>query len=287
MNTQKLKYLLRSAANFGQKKECPYCFNTSFQKSDVKYLFTSLLKCDNCGLLHRHPKDKIEWSEKFYQSEYAIDVHMMTNMPTDEEIQKLKDSCFPNLRDFYPYLQPLIGDKAKVIDYGCSWGYNVFKLIQSGYNAEGYELSKPRAAFGKQKLEVKIHNDEKELSKEVDLVLSSHVIEHLPDIQHFINLSRTCLKQDGVFMAFCPNGNQEYRKREPDIWHVNWGSLHPNFLDIEFAKFAFKDNPYLILTDDWDFNFELIKNWDDKSQVVGSKLDGKELLIIAKPNQSI
>ena len=85
-------------------------------------------------------------------------------------------------------------------------------------------------------------------------------------------------------MAFCPNGSVEYRKREPGIFHVNWGFLHPNYLDIEFAVKTFAKNPYLILTGDWNYDVSMLSSWDGKSQVVGDVHDGKELLIIAKPN---
>lgn len=46
----------------------------------------------------------------------------------------------------------------------------------------------------------------------------------------------------------------------------------------------FRKNPYLILSGDWIFNSLEIQNWDGISQQTGLKKDGKELLIIAKPN---
>lgn len=287
MGNQKINYLLRSFANMGQKKECPFCHQSNLQKIDTKFFVTQLLKCDNCGLSHRHPKDDEKWLRKFYQSEYSIDVHMMTDIPNDEELAQLKKDRFPLLRSFDPYISAMLPDGAKIIDFGCSWGYNVFKLNASGYNAEGYELSKPRGSFGMDKLGVKIHDKLDHMPKDRDLVMSSHVIEHLSNIPEFIDFAKSHLKEDGIFMAFCPNGNDAYRQREPDIWHVNWGFLHPNFLDVDFGKKAFKNNPYIILTDDWDFNCKLIARWDGKSQVVGEKQDGKELLIIAKPNIQI
>ena len=76
----------------------------------------------------------------------------------------------------------------------------------------------------------------------------------------------------------------EYRKREPNTWHGSWGDLHVNLIDLSFAKYNFKNNPYLILSGDWDFNIKEIENWDGISQKVGNIKDGKELLIITKPN---
>lgn len=284
---QRLRYLMRLILNSGQKKECPYCHSTDLSELDRKYYFSILLKCNRCGLNHRHPKDNDKFLREFYQKEYSIETHLMTKFPSNKEIEDLKQNNFPLLRSYDKYLNTLFNEPINMIDYGCSWGYNVFKLINSGYNAVGYELSIPRAEFGKNKLGVTIFTDTQDLPKENDIILSSHVIEHLSDIEGFVSLSKKHLKPKGIFMAFCPNGSKEFREREPEIWHVNWGEVHPNYLDVEFAKTMFKNNPYLILTGDWDFNPEDISNWDGVSQIVGSNLNGKELLIISKPNITI
>jgi hypothetical protein len=55
-------------------------------------------------------------------------------------------------------------------------------------------------------------------------------------------------------------------------------------LTVKFASFVFNNNPFLILTGDWDFALDEINKWDGKSQIIGSRQDGKELMIIAKPN---
>jgi SAM-dependent methyltransferase len=285
MFKRRLKYLFRSVSNITQKKECPNCKSTNLVSIDSKNFVTSLLKCKECELNHRHPKDSAKWLEKYYQQEYKIDTHMMTDLPSDSEIEELKKNNFKDLRSYDAYLNLLSASSPiKILDYGTSWGYNVFKLKNSNYDAVGFELSKPRANFGEEKLGVKIFSDLETVPNDLDIILSSHVIEHLIDLPSFFDFSRKNLKEDGVFMAFCPNGNKEYRDREEETWHGSWGDIHVNLLDLEFAKRAFKNNPYLILSGDWGFDVEEIKNWDGKSQVIGEKKDGKELLIIFKPN---
>lgn len=282
-------YLFRSIMNIGQEKKCPFCGGTDLVKTDSKYLFTSLQRCRNCKLEHRHPKDDKEWLRRFYQTEYAIDTHMMTKLPSDAEIVKLKENNFSSLRSYQNYLDALFKEDSgiKVVDYGCSWGYNVYKLAKSGNQVVGFEISVPRAEFGKEKLGVAIYSDTEFLPVENDLVLSSHVIEHLDNINDFISVSCRLLKKDGIFMAFCPNGSDPYKKREPDIWHVSWGAVHPNSLTVEFAQYAFRNNPYLILTGDWIFDADKLAEWDGLSQITSPYQEGKELLIISKPNIKI
>ena len=96
----KIKYLLRSISNIFQSKKCPYCGTIDFTIIQRKYFVTSLLQCSNCRLLYRHPKDSKDFLDNFYQSEYKIDVQMMTSMPGDEEIEKLKRNNFDELLIF-------------------------------------------------------------------------------------------------------------------------------------------------------------------------------------------
>ncbi len=284
----KTRYLINSILNINQKKRCPFCGHISFTGIDKKYLFTSLLKCNYCALMHRHPKESREFLNKFYQKDYKINVGMMTDLPSDEELQRLKQENFKELRSYLPFISALFEKpKVSVIDYGCSWGYNVYKLCKEGIDAVGFELSVPRAEFGEKKLGISIVTNEKEIRTGNDIIFSSHVIEHLHSIQDFISLSKQKLTKEGIFMAFCPNGSIQYRKRQPDIFHVTWGSLHPNYLDIDFSTFVFHKNPYILLTSDWPYNLEKIKNWDGRSQVIDEYKAGYELLIIAKPNIDI
>ena len=250
-----------------------------------------MLKCADCRLSVRYPTDTSEFLAKFYQSDYdacySEETLSITSLPTDSELGKLVKDNFPNKRNHAPFVQAVLKTtSARVLDYGCSWGYSVHHLKQAGYNAEGFEISRLRAEFGK-KLNVTIHSSAETLGGDLDLIMSNHAIEHLPVISDFIGFCSSKLKNNGIFMAFCPNGSPEYRKREPDVFHVNWGFLHPNYLDIDFARTAFKNNPYLILTGDWNYDTMTLSSWDGYSQIIGEKRDGKELLIISKPNVRI
>ncbi len=288
---QKLDYLLRSLRNFKQPRKCPNCGSQSNSIIDQKYFVTKLLKCDACKLSFRFPTDTETFLNNFYQSEYKAnyseETRLITDLPSDKELELLMKANFSSKRNHAPYLYSLLKRySASVLDYGCSWGYSVYHLKQAGFDAEGFEVSRPRAEFGK-KIGVTIHYLKDSVGKDLDVVMSHHAIEHLPNISDFVKFSTARLKKDGIFMALCPNGSDEYRKREPEIFHVNWGFLHPNYLDISFATQLFQNNPYLILTGDWNYNMDVLAAWDGKSQRIGEKKDGKELLIITKPNLTI
>ena len=283
----KVKYLLRSIRNLSQDKICPFCGHSSHELIDKKYFFTSLLKCKNCGLQYRFPKDTKEFLEKFYQEEYSIDVHMMTSLPDEKKLKELMSDNFSGLRNYSKYVKAVNSNLGlKVVDYGCSWGYSLYQLRNSGYDVQGFEVSVPRANYGK-KLYIEIVTDNKNIRDNNDVILSSHVIEHLSDINDFFDIARKKLNSDGALIVFCPNGSKEYREREPALFHVNWGFIHPNYLDLNFVVNVFKNNPYMVLTGDWDFDERKIQEWDKRTQFISPDRDGKELLFIVYPNIKI
>lgn len=287
---QKFKYLLRSLAARAQQRSCPFCGRQVFEQVDSKYFgITRLLKCASCKLQHRHPKDDERFLNKFYQEDYSVDVGMITDLPDAEKLAELQANHFASFTDFSPVIRAALPGKTSisVLDYGCSWGYNVAKLNHAGMSASGYELSVPRAEFGRRHLNITLTWKEKEIPEGNDVFFSSHVIEHLPSIGNFVDLSRSKLAPDGIFMAFCPNGSKEYRERDFKTFHVTWGGLHPLYLDIEFAQELFSNNPYLILTSDSTYDLDAIAAWDGRSQQVAGRHDGYELLMMARPNISI
>lgn len=288
---QKILYLLRSIKKINQPKRCPNCGASDVTLMDSKYWVTKLLKCNNCKLNFRFPTDSHHFLYEFYQWEYKADYAQettsITDFPADDVLSVMMQNNFPDKRNHSRFVHALLKQNSgKVLDYGSSWGYSVFHLKNAGYDAQGFEISKPRALLGK-KLGVTIFYQHTDIIQAYNLIMSNHAIEHLPVISDFVKFASSKLTPEGIFMAFCPNGSPEYRQRESHNFHVNWGFLHPNYLDIEFAAHTFRNNPYLILTGDWDYDLNVLSMWDGRSQTIGDLRDGKELCIIAKPNINI
>lgn len=256
---------------------------------DRKYVVTTLRKCRECNFQYRYPLDKPSFNETFYQDDY-VQEGLTTDLPSAEELQKLVDSNFKNTaKDFSAHIsliKKMIGDKqnAKIIDYGANWGYTSLQFKKVGFDVQSFEISRPRANYGKKNLGIDIKTDERDLKPGNDVFFSSHVIEHHPKVGDMINLAKGLLKEDGIFIAYCPNGSKELREVNSWLFSQFWGLIHPNFLSADFYQFAFKNNPYLITSS--PYNDELFDNWDKKSQVK-SNLSGEELLVISFPNQNI
>lgn len=285
---KKTSYLIQSIKNYNKDKSCPNCNKKTYNLIDRKYFFTRLYECQNCNLLYRHPKDTIASNLKFYQEEYQQNDAITTNLPSIQQIKNLKESNFSdtekNAQVYIDLIKSLNSNKGiKIIDYGSSWGYISFQFQKVGMSVQAYEVSKSRASFGQENLNIPIQTSLDKIKKNNDIIFSSHVIEHIPSIPNFINFSKKALKKDGVFIAECPNGSIEYREQNPDAFHKIWGQVHPNVLSAKFYTKIFAKNPYFITSADKFYNLTSISEWDKKSQQK-SNLGYGNLLVIVYPN---
>jgi 2-polyprenyl-3-methyl-5-hydroxy-6-metoxy-1,4-benzoquinol methylase len=212
-------------------RTCPACGSQqpkTFLKR--KYGVTQLVECQ-CGLRFRLPRMSQEASDRFYQSDYSQG--FTTDCPSDPELETLLRSGFSGSEKCYTrYIDVLqqcgIRPNAAILDFGCSWGYGSWQLSRAGYRVYSYEVSRPRAAFAREKLGCNILMSPSEVPQPVDCLFSAHVIEHLPNPAGMWKLASRVLKPDGKVVAFMPNGDSDC-SGNPD-YHQWWGLVHPTML---------------------------------------------------------
>jgi 2-polyprenyl-3-methyl-5-hydroxy-6-metoxy-1,4-benzoquinol methylase len=288
---EKLKYLFWAGLHYYSSIKCPACSNTQTKVVDTKYFFTRLLECSNCKILFRHPVDNPDFNKKFYQRQYRQDNCLVTNLPNDDELKKMLENNFietdRNADRIYNIIKMLFQEKElkhlKMIDYGSSWGYISYQLLQKGLEVQSFEISETRALFGNNKLKLDIKTMEKELNDGNDIFFSSHVIEHHPNPTEMINSAKKLLNENGYFICYCPNGSEEYLHRDKESFHLAWGLVHPFYINKNYFAQQFNDTPYYI---DSGFNPAGIKKMINNEQFVGDLSNG-ELLVISKPNFKI
>jgi cyclopropane fatty-acyl-phospholipid synthase-like methyltransferase len=221
--------------------------------------------------------------DKFYQTEYRSG--FTTNCPSDEELSSLIRSSFRGSpKDFDSRIQLLdaLGIKPgqhKVLDFGASWGYGTWQFAQWGFDAIGLEISQSRTRFGRQKLGVDLRTSAEEIAEPVDVFFSSHVIEHFSQPSLAIEQARKLLKPDGLFIAYTPNGCDEFRRVNPDSYHRSWGGVHPSYLDDRYWRRMFPDAWHFFASIPVDL--DCARNWNQESNCC-LNLDSSELVFVAK-----
>jgi hypothetical protein len=289
MLSARIRYLLDSALRTMTAAKCRYCRSNVNDVIDRKFFVTTLRKCRHCGLQYRHPLDRSDFNERFYQEDY-VQEGLTTDLPSATELGVLLRNRFSgSSKDFSSHIrlvQRLTGGKTslKIVDYGASWGYASYQFREAGFCVQSLEISRRRAKFGAERLQLDIRTAEEDLKPGNDVFFTSHVIEHHPDVARMIALSRRLLSESGLFIAYSPNGSKELRDSNHSLFTQFWGQVHPNLLSADFYKFAFADNPYLITSS--PYSDRVFARWDGQSQVTDS-LAGEELLIISAPNKRL
>src|SRR5580692_11832214 len=132
MNNQRLRYFASSLFRYFSDRSCPYCKNHSVVKIDRKFGVTRLFECQSCHLYFRHPKDKQDFNQQFYQEKY-VEHGLTTNIPNLDLLEEYKADNFKGSDKDFSFIIRMIklltGSKPiRIIDYGASWGYASFQF---------------------------------------------------------------------------------------------------------------------------------------------------------------
>ena len=188
--------------------------------SDVPELvFYSYVRCVHCGLVQINPQPVEEAVFLRYDKNHGSDYleYEKANEKSFLELQELA------LKDagFYDLEHKLLSEKVKrslslesensfplLLDIGCATGALLTVLKNKGWTVRGVEISGPQAAYcRKQGLEVStLPLEENHFpGGTFDVVLASHVIEHLNKPFGFVEEVQRILKPGGHFFVTTPN----------------------------------------------------------------------------------
>jgi len=240
----RLEYLRWAGSNFWRaSKQCPACGSQAPHLIRRKYLVTSLYECPSCQLRFRVPKERAEASAAYYSNE-SYQQGFTTTLPGQEELEKLLQTRFAGTeKDYAGYISVLrkfVPVGARLLDFGCSWGYGSWQMREAGFEVISYEIGRDRAQYARERLGCSIVQSLRSLEGKLDCFFSAHVIEHLPDPTIVFREAVRLLRQGGVFLCFCPNGNPE-RAKIDDHYDKAWGKVHPMYITPNFMRWACKE----------------------------------------------
>jgi hypothetical protein len=263
------------ARRLSQKKSCPCCGAPDSTAVDRKLVYT-LEQCQRCRIRYRFPYESAEEMHRYYQDEYQEEG--LTDLPAPHEIEELVARNFAGGREDFSRVIDLLGvlgleKGARVLDYGANWGYGTFQLRRAGFAAEGYEISRPRARFGK-RLGIEIAEDLAFVPKGFDGVYSSHVLEHTPNPLEALRGQLGLTRDGGFVIAHTPNGSEAFRRADFRAFHRLWGLPHPVLLSGDFIRAALGAYPCFVSSDAGQ-----VRGWGRRDDFVGD-LTGPELLIV-------
>ena len=230
-----------------QKKDCSFCCNPKTSKFGGVGHFSHVRFCPQCKLMFRWPKQNASFNKFFYQRAYSkYQGDITTELPNSDELRRLKETNFVGSeKDFSNYVELLkmLGANS-VLDYGCTWGYATYQFCQGGFDAEGLEISEPRADFGRKNLGVRIFGSTDEivsLGKKYDCIFTSHVLEHLPTPRIAFDFFDKVSKPGGWLVVEVPNCGGIDARREGVRWGPFSSQVHPLSYTSDFFLSALQE----------------------------------------------
>ena len=116
--------------------------------------------------------------------------------------------------------------KGRLLEIGCGAGDTLKLAADMGWDARGLDVDPKAVANGRAKGR-NVHlgqlTDQRLADESFDLVLMSHVIEHLHDPSGMLRECRRIVRRDGLLVVFTPNADSWSHRR----FGVHWRGLEP------------------------------------------------------------
>ncbi|MCS6862473.1 MAG: methyltransferase domain-containing protein [Abditibacteriales bacterium] len=194
-----------------------------------------VVRCGMCGLIYFNPQPTPEALREFYSSEspedYTPRLREWQGELSAQKAQKLTEELnfleqWLRRDDARPHNA---NQRVRFLEVGCAFGHQLFCAQQKGWEVVGVELSAPAANWVRQELGLEVHNGTIESAARVlppesfDIVLMSHVLEHVLHPTAVLQAAASLIKPGGVIAIYVPNGDSFPARHDFDHWE--WTSF--------------------------------------------------------------
>jgi len=269
--------------------ECPVCASEEFQligEKDRYGLHYPVVICKTCGVVFANPRLNEASFNSFYRDDYRP-LYVGEEKPKERFFQ----SQIYKGQKIYRYLKSknIIDDTPKfILEVGCGAGGILKYFEQQGHEVMGIDLGEEYINYGKNIHNLNLHFcslTSVNLPKKPDLVIYSHVMEHLLNPKEDLQLLKQLIHLDSVIYIEVPglkNLEKNYRMdllqyfQNAHTFHFSLGSLK-NLLNLSGYKILMgNEHVKCICVPDSDIKEELINDYENTIDYL-LKLESKRL----------
>jgi 2-polyprenyl-3-methyl-5-hydroxy-6-metoxy-1,4-benzoquinol methylase len=197
-----------------KKNECLLCKFEDYKviKAINEYNFK---ECRQCGLIYIDPQPDEETIKKLYPEKYF---HSQHPQGYHDIIARKDDVINYRLKAIMDLINNLSPNKGRLLEVGCALGYFLKLAQNTGWEAQGVELSPWAAQYAREKTNVKVLTGKLEdvnfQDAYFDAIVMIELIEHTQAPDVFLKEVYRILKPDGIILITTPNSKSIHGK----IW---------------------------------------------------------------------
>lgn len=272
-------------------EKCPLC-NAELANQEVvtahvygakNSLKRAFFHCELCDVRYQYPGLTADEEANFYSAEF--EAFMSNRAGSAGGWLKAKEHISANeltrVRRM-KYLNDYLGDVKNILEVGCSSGFMLLPLVDSGYSCQGVEPSGVFRDFVASK-GINVHTSLDELlssalEDKFDLIMHFFVLEHIANPIRFLRSQLELLNPGGRIIFEIPNAADPlYSVYDiPEFERFYWSIAHPWYFSEASLIYLLQllGQPYEILRDQrYDLSNHIIWARDGKPGGVGQFTD--------------
>lgn len=233
-------------------KECKYCGS----EYTVIYSKLNIVKCNSCQLVFSKKTFSQDELKEAYDYLYNKKENSHYSAHTDSEYEKLVKGILPNIGyNREKVIKKYITKNSHVLEIGSGVGLIGKYLEEQGVTEYlGLEIDSDTYLKSK-KNGLNTMNEDfqymQEIDKQFDVIMLWEVLEHLQDLELFIQMAYERLNQNGILMFSVPNFDKIKNYKDKTRIYQDEPPIHLNF----FTKKSIKN----IFSEKWKIDYLYVK----------------------------
>lgn len=186
---------------------CPVCESKECKVyerfgSALQYTY---VKCSNCGMIYQSPRPT--YNQHFIDAAYAEYYQYADNLQLND-LTEIRESSVGMFKKEIEHISQYDKKKTAVLDIGSGMGTFLYAARPVYQEAVGLDVSEQMASFVEKHLGVKVYVEQFEhftYPKKFSLIHMSHVIEHVPHPNLWLQKAKEMLDDEGILVINVPN----------------------------------------------------------------------------------
>lgn len=194
-------------AGESEKIPCTICGGNVFVQS-LQCEGFYYVRCVQCGLVQINPQPLHKDVKKRYQEGHGND-YLSYEIANESSFLRLQELALQDAKFDSIEAQFLREGKNHLLDIGCATGALLEKLQRRGWKVSGIEISTPQAEYARRQRNLNVIETPLEKasleSDSFNMILASHLIEHVNDPGYFVREAYRILAPGGYLLITTPN----------------------------------------------------------------------------------